>query len=229
MKNKFWFYSLILVGLVVLICNSCKKEKDSPSNLVKDIDGNVYDTVTVGTQTWMVENLKTTRYNDGTAIPLVTKSVAWETLSTPGYCWYNNDESTYKAPYGALYNWYTVNTGKLCPTGWHVPGDSEWIVLIDFLGGPELTRSLKKLAQVIGLIPMRLIPMRTQQTNRVLQRFLVENVASLVNTITLAVMVTGGVLPRGTMTMPGAGALMLMASGLAPTTALSKTGFQFVA
>jgi uncharacterized protein (TIGR02145 family) len=130
MKNKFWFYSLILVGLVVLICNSCKKEKDSPSNLVKD-------TVTVGTQTWMVENLKTTRYNDGTAIPLVTKSVAWETLSTPGYCWYNNDESTYKAPYGALYNWYTVNTGKLCPTGWHVPGDSEWIVLIDFLGGPD--------------------------------------------------------------------------------------------
>jgi uncharacterized protein (TIGR02145 family) len=100
-----------------------------------DKDGNTYKTVTIGTQTWMAENLKTTQYNDGTPIPLVTDANAWYNLSTPGYCWYNNEEATYKATYGALYNWYTVNTGKLCPTGWHVPTDAEWTVLTDFLGG----------------------------------------------------------------------------------------------
>ena len=102
---------------------------------VTDIDGNVYHTVTIGTQTWMVENLKTTKYNDGTAIPLVTDGTAWSNLTTPGYCWYNNDAATYKNTYGALYNWFTVNTGKLAPTGWHVPADAEWTILTIYLGG----------------------------------------------------------------------------------------------
>jgi uncharacterized protein (TIGR02145 family) len=102
---------------------------------VVDIDGNVYHTVTIGTQVWMVENLKTTKYNDGTAIPLVTDPTAWSNLTTPGYCWYNNDVATYKNPYGALYNWYTVKTSKLAPVGWHVPTDAEWSVLTTFLGG----------------------------------------------------------------------------------------------
>jgi uncharacterized protein (TIGR02145 family) len=83
----------------------------------------------------MAENLKTTKYNDGTAIPNVTDGTAWHALSTPAYCWYNNDAATNKATYGALYNWYTVNTGKLCPTGWHVPTDAEWTTLTDYLGG----------------------------------------------------------------------------------------------
>jgi uncharacterized protein (TIGR02145 family) len=105
------------------------------SGTVTDIDGDVYHTVTIGTQVWMVENLKTTKYNDGTAIPLVTDSSAWAALTTPGYCWYNNNAATYKNTYGALYNWYAVNTGKLAPTGWHVPTDSEWTVLTTYLGG----------------------------------------------------------------------------------------------
>ena len=105
---------------------------------VVDIDGNVYHTVTIGTQVWMVENLKTTKYNDGTAIPLVTDNTAWGALTTPGYCWYNNDSATYKNTYGALYNWYAVNTGKLAPTGWHVPTDSEWTVLTTYLGGQSV-------------------------------------------------------------------------------------------
>jgi len=105
---------------------------------VTDVEGNVYNTVTIGTQTWMAENLKTTKYNDGTDIPLVTDGAAWAALSTPGYCWYNNDKAANKATYGALYNWYTVNTGKLCPTDWHVPTDSEWTVLIDYLGGDDV-------------------------------------------------------------------------------------------
>jgi uncharacterized protein (TIGR02145 family) len=105
---------------------------------VSDIDGNVYHTVTIGTQIWMVENLRTTKYNDGTAIPLVTDNAAWAALTTPGYCWYNNDAPTYGTTYGALYNWYAVNTGKLAPTGWHVPTDSEWTVLITYLGGDSI-------------------------------------------------------------------------------------------
>ena len=125
----------VLAFIVILI--GCKKDDNSPSNTVKDIDGNVYQTVTIGTQTWMVENLKTTLYNDGTTIPLVTKSGQWDTMRTPGLCWYNNDPATNKTTYGALYNWQSVNTGKLCPAGWHVPNYDEWTVLIDYLGGPN--------------------------------------------------------------------------------------------
>jgi beta-glucosidase len=102
--------------------------------VVTDIDGNTYHTVTIGTQVWMVENLKTTKFNDGTAIPLVTDGAAWSNLTTPGYCWYN-DSASYGNTYGALYNWYTVNTGKLAPTGWHVPAESEWAALDTYLGG----------------------------------------------------------------------------------------------
>jgi uncharacterized protein (TIGR02145 family) len=100
---------------------------------VTDADGNIYNTVQIGTQVWMKENLATTKYNNGTSIPLVTDSIAWFNLTTPGYCWYKNDSATNKNPYGALYNWYTVNTGNLCPTGWHVPSNAEWHTLVLFL------------------------------------------------------------------------------------------------
>jgi len=100
---------------------------------VTDIDGNIYNVITIGNQVWMKENLKTTKYNDGTSIPLVTDATTWTNLATPGYCWYNNDATTYKAIYGALYNWYTVQMGKLCPAGWHVPTDNEWTTLTDYL------------------------------------------------------------------------------------------------
>ena len=107
--------------------------EESPTT-VKDIDGNVYNIVTIGTQVWMAENLRTTRYNDGSSIPLVSGNTAWNNLTTAGYCWYNNDATTYKNVYGALYNWYVVNTNKLCPFGWHVPNDNEWTSLISYLG-----------------------------------------------------------------------------------------------
>ncbi len=99
---------------------------------VTDIDGNVYNAVTIGTQVWMVENLKTTKYNDGNAISNVTDDAEWHSLTTDAYCWYDNNPSTYKADYGAMYNWYAVKTGKLCPTGWHVPLDAEWTILVSF-------------------------------------------------------------------------------------------------
>jgi hypothetical protein len=91
--------------------------------------------VTIGTQVWIVENLKTTKYNDGRAVPLVNDNTAWSALTTPAYCWYNNDETANKNKYGALYNWFAVNTNKLCPTGWHVPTDVEWATLTPISGG----------------------------------------------------------------------------------------------
>ncbi len=101
---------------------------------IKDVDGNLYKTIQIGTQVWMAENLRTTKFNDGVSIPNVTDDMEWEKLTTPGYCWYDNDPSSFKDTYGALYNWYTVNTGKLCPTGWHVPTNAEWNILSDYLG-----------------------------------------------------------------------------------------------
>ena len=100
-----------------------------------DIEGNKYKTVRIGNQIWMAQNLKTTRFNDNSGIPLFTDSIKWGKLITPGYCWYMNNELLYKNPYGALYNWYTVNTGKLCPSGWHVPTYEEWAILSNYLGG----------------------------------------------------------------------------------------------
>jgi uncharacterized protein (TIGR02145 family) len=123
----------LLIGFLIILTISCKKEEKAPDP-VTDIEGNTYKTVIIGTQLWMSENLKTTRYNDKTDIPLVTDTTAWSNLSSPGYCWYNNDEQKYKKPFGALYNGYAVNSGKLCPAGWHVPDNTELELLRDFLG-----------------------------------------------------------------------------------------------
>jgi len=101
-------------------------------------DGQTYKTVKIGTQVWMAENLKCTKYNDGTSIPLIINDTTWSNLSTPGYCWYDNDGKTFKNTYGALYNWYAINTGKICPTGWHVPTDAEWTTLTNYLGGENM-------------------------------------------------------------------------------------------
>lgn len=94
-----------------------------------DVDANVYTSIRIGSQIWMIQNLMTTTLKDGTPIPLVTDNIAWSNLSTPGRCWYNNNNATY----GALYNWYTVDTGKLCPDGWHVPSFDEWHTLGNYL------------------------------------------------------------------------------------------------
>jgi uncharacterized protein (TIGR02145 family) len=100
-----------------------------------DGDNNNYPVIQMNTQIWMAEDLKTTSYNDNTAIPNVTDPTAWVNLTGPGYCWYLNDIG-YKDTYGALYNWYTVNTGKLCPSGWHAPTDAEYQMLELYLGMP---------------------------------------------------------------------------------------------
>jgi uncharacterized protein (TIGR02145 family) len=103
-----------------------------------DVDNNNYPVVEIGTQVWMAENLKTTKYNDYSPVALVTDNAVWGALSGPGYCWYNNDVNTYKDTYGAIYKGYTAdpasNGGKnVCPAGWHVPTDAELSTLIAFL------------------------------------------------------------------------------------------------
>ena len=134
--------SILISAILLFFITSCNNGGDglvdTGKSEVKDADGNVYQTVVIGTQTWMVENLKTTKYNDGSSIPLITDNLVWSKLSTPGYCWYKNDEVAYKNPYGALYNWYAVATGKLCPKGWHAAADSDWAKLGEFLGGDAM-------------------------------------------------------------------------------------------
>lgn len=108
------------------------------SGTVTDIDGNVYQTVTIGTQVWMAENLKVTHYRNGDAIPNVTDNGTWSGLTTGAYCAYNNDENNV-ATYGRLYNWYAVaDSRNIAPAGWHVPTDEEWQTLVDYLGGSSV-------------------------------------------------------------------------------------------
>jgi uncharacterized protein (TIGR02145 family) len=114
----------------------------------------VYKIVKIGTQIWMAENLKSTKYIDWSPILNVTNNTEWINLTTDAYCWYENNAFSYKAIYGALYNWYTVNTGKLCPSGWHVPSDDEWLTLIDFLGGESVAGGkLKEIGNTHWLPP----------------------------------------------------------------------------
>ena len=103
---------------------------------IADVEGNLYNTVTIGSQVWMAENLKSTKYNNNTPIPNVPDNTAWINLTTPGYCWFVNDIK-YKDTYGALYNWFTVSTGILCPVDWHVPTDAEYKTLELYLGMPS--------------------------------------------------------------------------------------------
>ena len=105
-----------------------------------DNDGNTYNTVVIGTQTWMRENLKTTKYNDGTEIPNITDATSWAGLTSGAYCNYDNIPAN-SDTYGRLYNWYVVaptNPLNVCPTGWHVPSDLEWSTLNDYLGGATI-------------------------------------------------------------------------------------------
>lgn len=141
-KTHILIAMLLFFSSALVILSSCSKKTDENNNptpsTVTDIDGNVYHTVTIGTQVWMVENLRTTKYNNGIAIPLVNDGTSWSILTSPGYCWYDNDAATYKNTYGALYNFYAVNTGKLAPAGWNVPADSEWTILTTYLGGKSI-------------------------------------------------------------------------------------------
>ena len=128
--GRFWIFKFVVSSFLILFSTGCKNDM----SMITDVDGNSYHTVKIGTQTWMVENLKTTKFNDGSPIPLIRDSSTWKASLTPGYCFYKNDSAKNKSTYGALYNWNAVNTGRLAPKGWHVPTDAEWTVLINYVG-----------------------------------------------------------------------------------------------
>lgn len=136
-SNMKGFYLLIVFGFLFSFLSSCDNsstetppdDNGTVTERVTDIEGNVYRTVKIGTQVWMVENLQTTKFNDGTEIPTVA---SWNFPTTPVYCWYDIYNLS-KLLHGALYNWYAVNTGKLAPAGWHVPTDADWTTLENYL------------------------------------------------------------------------------------------------
>jgi uncharacterized protein (TIGR02145 family) len=129
--NKTILYKIVLIIIISsLLLTKCEKE----SGLPVDGDGNEYDTIVIGTQTWLAENLKTTKYNNGVSIPLVTDNNQWISTTTAAFCWYGNNPAI-KEDYGALYNWWAVNVSYLCPAGYHVPSREEWNTLISYVGG----------------------------------------------------------------------------------------------
>ena len=141
-RTSMVIYPFLLLGVLLIITCSCKKSSENnnnpPSNTVTDIDGNVYHTVTIGTQIWIVENLKTTKYRNGDLIPNVTDDNAWDNLTSGACCDLDNTPGN-STIYGKLYNWYAVHDSRnISPIGWHIPSDTEWSTLITFLGGENI-------------------------------------------------------------------------------------------
>ena len=136
---------LLLYGVVFVCFYACKEDetKLNPDytgqvGQITDIQGNTYKTIGIGSQIWMSENLKTRFFNNNSPIPVIMNDSIWAKLQSPGCCWYNNDSIDYRQVYGTLYNFYAVETGLLCPDGWHVPDTFEWSILESYLGGSDI-------------------------------------------------------------------------------------------
>jgi uncharacterized protein (TIGR02145 family) len=138
-KNRIWISVLTVIGFVLILLNSCKKA-DETSTAVTDKDGNVYKTVTIGTQVWMAENLKTTKYLNGDSIGTTTpSSLDISRESAPKHQWASGGNESNVATYGRLYTWYAATDSRnICPTGWHVPNEAEFTTLANFLGGDTI-------------------------------------------------------------------------------------------
>ena len=137
--NNIIYSCLLFIGVVFLTVSSCKigGACEGTSN-VTDASGNTYNTVQIGNQCWTKENLKTTKYADGSVIPNITDGAQWGGLTKGAWCNYENSAANDEL-YGKLYNWYTVaDPRNLCPAGWHLPTDAEWITLTDSLGGQRV-------------------------------------------------------------------------------------------
>ncbi len=148
MKKKTIFLNytfVIIIGLCLMQTVGCKKDDNNNEipniancGTVTDAAGNVYKTVKIGTQCWLQENLKTTKYRDGSSIPYVSNQTSWSTLVTSAYCYYNNIASNSDSC-GLLYNWFALADARnLCPVNWHVPTDAEWTILTTYLGGESV-------------------------------------------------------------------------------------------
>ncbi len=140
-------FESFFIAIFFILCNTGLYAQEK-SETVTDVEGNVYQTVKIGTQTWMAENLKVTRFANGEGIPEIKSNEKWPT-AYGAFCWYNND-IFFKNTYGALYNFYIIDQqsipgGKrLTPKGWHVPSVEEWQVLINYLGGEKVAGAKMK-------------------------------------------------------------------------------------
>jgi len=130
MHRRFWVSQTLFLVLIIIQFNGCKKEEPIT---VTDADGNIYMATTIGKHVWITENLKTTKFNDNSAITNVTSNTTWSSTTRPAYSWFNND-TVYRDLYGGLYNYFAVESGKLCPVGWHVPTNDEFKALEKSLG-----------------------------------------------------------------------------------------------
>lgn len=132
--KKYLFLCLALAAFI-----SCEKDDNKDDELpatVTDIDGNVYETVKIGNQLWMAENLRVTHYRNGSDIPNITENAAWTGLTTGARCYYDNDSATYDTAYGVLYNGYAIaDSRNIAPEGWHVATKEDWNELQTALGG----------------------------------------------------------------------------------------------
>lgn len=145
MNNLTEFKIFLLIVLPILTV-SCEKEKKT---LPIDGDGNAYDTIVIGTQTWLNSNLKTTKYINGDPIPIAIDDASWTEFTRGAYCWYENNNN-YKDSYGALYNGYAGRTSSfICPAGYHVPSIEEWTVLVNFLSN-DLDAKLQFVKTQVG-------------------------------------------------------------------------------
>jgi uncharacterized protein (TIGR02145 family) len=142
-----------LIACLSIVFLGCEKDDNSGNNNntacgqfnqnltygeVSDIDGNTYKTIQIGTQTWMAENLKTTKYRNGESIAIMTDNSLWANNTTGAWCYYNNDAMN-NSSYGKLYNWYAAaNNNNICPNGWHIPTNEEWTTLTNTLGGETI-------------------------------------------------------------------------------------------
>ena len=146
-EKKFRNLPLVIIGLLLLITFSCKKNSSQPGFIpTSDVDGNIYNTVTIGTQVWMVENLSTTRFQNGDTIPTVTDNTKWATLTNAAQCNYNN-VPPYSNNYGRLYNWYAVNDPRnIAPPGWHVATYNDYMTLEAYVAAyPDPNLSIAQL------------------------------------------------------------------------------------
>jgi uncharacterized protein (TIGR02145 family) len=162
--NCKWYLFFVVFGISTLFVTQCTKDDNQPSNPTNgkttatfnpylhygrmvDQDGNSYKTIVIGTQTWMAENLRTTKYRNGDSIPEIADSIVWGNSVSGAHCNYRNYNSVEMiATYGRLYNWYAVDDSRnIAPEGWHVPTNEEWTTLINYLGGDSL--SIEKLKE----------------------------------------------------------------------------------
>lgn len=146
LKRPYSLFFLLSLTVFLLI-KSCNRE--GKVGTLEDIEGNIYSTLRIGEQVWMTENLKTTRFKDSSLINEVTDGMEWYNLESPAYCWYNNDSAGYMHEFGALYNYYAINTDKLCPEGWRIPNEEDFQILIEGFD-PEADFARHEVSKIVG-------------------------------------------------------------------------------